>query len=722
LKQTFELLTCDIWDTVLRRRCHPDDVKLATARTLLQEAGAVVLPEQQDTFRLVRDRQACEGILGARRRASGGDDEYTASEVLDLHLARVAPALLAEERLRLVERLLEAEIRFERGQVFVDPDILDRIAEIPHRRLGFISDFYHPASVVRGYLQAAGVTDRFTVAYVSCDHGLNKRSGRLYQKVHADLGLRPEQHAHLGDNEDVDVRRPRALGVNAIHYPGGAVAQERSRHQRRWEERQSGGTEWCSQDLPSVVGRGDSDFERLVRDLTVIAGGFVLFTAEEARSAGCRELFFFTREGELFLQIFRALQERGLIPDALRGAVLEVSRVATFGPSLRALTPAELMRLWNQYSIQSMAAFLTSLGEAVGPYERALRAHGIVPEQVITYPWQDARVCALLADPAFNGPLWSSLTQKRTRLEGYLHSRGFPAEGPVGIVDIGWRGTIQDNLCHLLPRAEIHGFYLGLQAFLNTQPANGRKRAFGPDLNDPGHGVSDEMSMMFISPMEMLCNSPHGSTVGYEATSEGYTAVRTVDPDENRIWHQFTHPIQEAVLARIPSFAEDVRRFSVSSQELQIVAAERLHTLLTDPPRLLADAYFGLTHNESFGVGGMAVRSRRLPVRKFARAVLSRSGRKELWEFLQSTSWPQGYLRIQRLGPLVAPFNQQARRWLLAKRPGGAPSSPDPQAERLRELERIAREYAPAALRDLEQRLRRRAPFTRTNNREVRGR
>jgi FMN phosphatase YigB (HAD superfamily) len=189
LEQTFELLTCDIWDTVLRRRCHPDEVKLATARSLLREARAAVLPAHRDYLELVRDRQACEALLGARNRTAGGDDEYTARDVLDLHVSRVAPEVSDDERSRLVELLRQEEISFERGQIYVDPDILDRIAQIPHRQLGFISDFYHPAPVIRGYLDAVGLNGRFKVSYVSCDHGVNKRSGRLYQRVHADLGL-----------------------------------------------------------------------------------------------------------------------------------------------------------------------------------------------------------------------------------------------------------------------------------------------------------------------------------------------------------------------------------------------------------------------------------------------------------------------------------------------------------------------------------------------------
>jgi hypothetical protein len=47
-------------------------------------------------------------------------------------------------------------------------------------------------------------------------------------------------------------------------------------------------------------------------------------------------------------------------------------------------------------------------------------------------------------------------------------------------VDIGWRGTIQDNLAHVLPEKTLFGHYLGLARVLNEQPVNCRSTPSAP--------------------------------------------------------------------------------------------------------------------------------------------------------------------------------------------------------------------------------------------------
>ena len=652
----FDLLTCDVWDTILRRNCHPDEVKLATSRHLLAMLGTQVEAQQRDPMTLVRDRQQCESILAQASRSAGMDDEYTAAEVLTLLIELVAPGVDPAQRSHFAAQLVQREIEHELAVISLDPDILASIIDIPHRRLGFVSDFYHGADVIRILLQKVGIAERFTVGFVSCDHRLNKRSGRLYRKVHQELGIQPSQHAHIGDNMKVDVERAGDIGIKAFHFPGRIGARARSVHEHRWEFRQKdrGWLSTCV--IGSNEGFGPTN-QRLVEDLTLIIGGFIYFAAESAHRSGCERIFFCTREGEFFLKVFDALQKNGAIPAHVKAGLVEVSRIATFGPSLRSLDIPELMRIWNQYSTQSLAAFLKSLNAPLEDYRPAMVAHAIDPQEVITYPWLDRRVQALLADARFKDPLSAHLAEHRCCLLGYLASRGVPTAAPFALVDIGWRGTIQDNLCHLLPQSTIHGYYLGLQPFLNPQPENATKTAFGPNLNQKNHSLYDALCMQFISPLEMLCNSPHGSVVGY-AASAPHAAVRVVDPVENITWEVFSSRIQASVLSSIPALATMLRDLAVSGDDIQPLANDRLYRLLTLPPQSLSSEYFALQHDETFGVGSRVKRKFSLPVRLTLNASLSRKARGDLMEFLYSTSWPQGFLVMKGLAWLLPNLNR----------------------------------------------------------------
>ena len=41
--QSYELISLDIWDTILRRDCHPDAIKVETAAALLENRVNLVL-------------------------------------------------------------------------------------------------------------------------------------------------------------------------------------------------------------------------------------------------------------------------------------------------------------------------------------------------------------------------------------------------------------------------------------------------------------------------------------------------------------------------------------------------------------------------------------------------------------------------------------------------------------------------------------------------------
>src|SRR5262249_29860582 len=154
---------------------------------------------------------------------------------------------------------------------------------------------------------------------------------------------------------------------------------------------------------------------------------------------------YFTREGVFFQQLHQAMARQNPFPGRLPlSDVLEVSRIATFVPSLREVTPEELMRVWNQYSTQSMGALLRTRDLEVRDYATLLARHGLNPSQVLPGPWADARVRAFLADRELRAKLDEVILVRRRRLVEYLRAHHLTRATPrAAIVDIGWRGTIQ---------------------------------------------------------------------------------------------------------------------------------------------------------------------------------------------------------------------------------------------------------------------------------------
>ena len=321
------------------------------------------------------------------------------------------------------------------------------------------------------------------------------------------------------------------------------------------------------------------------------------------------------------------------------------------------------MRIWNQYSTQSLHALLVSLDLDPAEYAEAAARHAIDPAVPIQYPWQDKRIVDFLHDPAVVSKIEPALRYKRAVLIDYLKSAGFPTdESSALIVDIGWRGTIQDNLAHALPGVKISGLYLGLDRFLNPQPGNAAKTAYGPDLN---RGPELGSLLDFVAPIEMLCNSPGGSVLRYRRCGEQVETVRQVDPDENAVFYACTRHFQQGVLDSIPFWADFLRTHAYTASDLRPLALERWQEIIDRPPAFLARAYFQLKHNETFGVGGFDDKRDMLATGDLLLGFVSARRRDVVNRFLQRMGWMPGMLACPDISPV---FRGVLRLYLWGRR------------------------------------------------------
>lgn len=662
----YALLTVDVWDTLLRRRCHPDAVKLHVSRILVLRVGAHLPQQNHDIWRLLRLRQQAEKEIGDAQRGKGFDDEYGHREVYARWLELAGFRGVGSELEELIDALEKAELMQERHVAYADPHIAGTLGGHVAERTMFLSDFYMPARHLRPLLADKGLGELAEDGMVSCDVGLNKRSGRLYRHVHESLGIAPDTHLHIGDNPHADIAAARAAGIEAHHYEPADEHARRHAREAGFADRAGflrSAIDELTASTPAPAGT-DATMHAFGLRCSPLFIGYVLDIMERAATRGADRVFFFTREGEFFGELYRRLAACNVlgmpVPEA---TLLEVSRLATFAASLGTCSTGELMRMWNQYSVQSLRAMLVSLGiDAAGFVGHASRC-GIDIDEPVTWPWQDERVRRFLDDGEVKTLLDTHLRQRREALLAYLDATGVPTSaGSMEIADIGWRGTIQDNLAHLLPDVTIHGHYLGLNRFLNAQPPNSLKHAFGPDLN-----ASDALADLidFVAPIEMLSNSPNGSVVGHEQHHGAMRALRETDAAENAAFDACSRHVQRGVLDSAAFWADFLRTHAYTAGDLRPLALQVWRDIIAAPPPFLAHAYFQLNHNETFGVGGYADKRERPPAATFVLALVSRSRRRQAREFLRHCGWIPGLLAASNTSPA---FRAAVRLYLTAGR------------------------------------------------------
>jgi hypothetical protein len=258
-------------------------------------------------------------------------------------------------------------------------------------------------------------------------------------------------------------------------------------------------------------------------------------------------------------------------------------------------TPHELMRLWGQYSIQSPDQFCSSLGLAIPSFRAAFESRGLDWDTPVEYPWRDPKFMGTIT--SLRPQLELYVDESRSALRSYLVSRKFPLANTAQVVDVGWRGTIQDNITWATGVAAT-GTYLGLFTFLNRQPP-GRKVgvAFDENLNRN----ATERIRRAVSPVERLLTPRLPSTVGYQANG---TPITREDPALTQgvtgALQTFQHGVVEGCVDALALF----RGSRLEAQERGLAALKAIDDFLQTPTPSVVALFLSLVHDETFGAGG----------------------------------------------------------------------------------------------------------------------
>lgn len=607
------VVSFDVWDTVLRRNCHPDEIKLQSARSLLLKSYSFLKPAYRDLRTLFRAR-----LLAEEAAAPNSDHEYRFDVAIDIWLTNVTERGTEQSKLgELKSALLKHEFSAEKKCTRLDSNMLSRMATATAKITKiFASDFYMSATFIDELLGENGGGGQFVKGYASSDLYKTKRSGELFDRIISDFRLKPAELFHIGDNDQADVAIPRSKGINTFLYTSEAEQNRRDWYARAWSEWQKGSltSHWrrLLAELEQLAGNlDDSSPEGSLRAigarLSPLVVGYVLSILEDGIKEGVDTVFFFTREGQFFQQVYDRLT--ALDPynvKSPKSALLEVSRRATFAASLNAASPAELMRLWNLYSTQSIKGLAVSLNLDQELVAREAARFDLDYDAPIQYPWTNQQVRKLLASPDFLDHVQSRLREQRNLAAGYFEQMGFSREKLCVVADIGWRGTIQDNIALICPKTFVRGHYIGLFKYLNSQPSNVVKLGWAFDHNDD---IAVEVSE--VAALEVLFTASGGSVQEYAEHGGRISAIRTqVDEEENIILGKVAE-VQAGVLAAVATIAEYVSRHGLLAADLHPMGVAVLRALCERPPSALADLFFEFHHNETFGTGDVDAMSNR---------------------------------------------------------------------------------------------------------------
>jgi hypothetical protein len=340
---------------------------------------------------------------------------------------------------------------------------------------------------------------------------------------------------------------------------------------------------------------------------------------ELAERSQVKKIHFFTREGVHFQRYFEQFATAAAWQ--ITGELVYVSRLSTFAAGISTSPNPELalIRLSSQYHDLSISQLLTSIGQTVIPNELS---------GLLTQPHIAKLRGNLLIQELARNALWCEWLSRHTldrhsTLTDYLqthHADIFKKQTAV-IIDIGWRGTIQDNLAWAYPDCQWNGLYIGLFPFNNPQPPNTQKQAtlFATGTRPDGQAAGD----LFV--IEYLFHARMGSVIGYEHGEARHLPEGTLQGTH------YAQSFQQALLALATQNGQKWRQANQATQgELKsqwLTQAWDFWASCQTMDSELFTALKAFSHDEHFGLGQHVQLLKIFSLKHLVRSVFSREAR-----------------------------------------------------------------------------------------------
>ncbi len=499
----------------------------------------------------------------------------------------------------LMEDLRAAELAAESDSLVADRELLALVDELAAagRRMVLVSDSYLAAEHISSLVIGAGYPPgAFERTFVSSAFGVSKSCG-LFDVLIKELDIHPARLLHVGDLPGADVAPVQELGGRAVRWP---VARDEAIALTTEETR----TDVLPMRLSAVDGQltaGDAGITalraRLIKpeDLTdptapVLPGyerfgrlvygpalvGLANWVCTRAADVGLERVHCFQREGPLLAEfIERVAEARG---QRLEATVLDVSRGA--------LAPARHDAVTVDY--------LSDVLEGRRPRraDDVLAAVGVDPGALSTWG-ADRRVTPadagelhrlLEADDALMAAARAELARRRATVHRYLEAAVDVDTDQIGVVDLGWAGSIQRSLSFALAQIGFAGVLRGLYLATNV----GAQRNLGAMNRIEGFvghlGAPDELEPLFRNPeiIEQSALARGGSIVGFDEDGGPLRAHDDIEPNQ---WNAIAR-VQDGARSflaewaahvsaddgRLPAVADEVWRVAVRQILLRFTA------------------------------------------------------------------------------------------------------------------------------------------------------
>ncbi len=491
----------DCFDTVLLRKCDPETVKRKWAKDI-----SIALEYAVSSRDIYDIRKTSESIMPAFY-----DYEMLCAEIIGRirRFIKRSNVVCTFDDIFLSDEMYRAELKNETESLEVNKDHVELLKK-SGCKIAVVSDMYCGEGFIRDLFAAFGIGEMFERVFVSCDCKCRKIDAKnsLYEKVLSQLAIAPSDTL-MYDDMDICLLGAERCGIKGIKV-------KVSSYERKKDAL-----------LSAEKALGDIICERYssVASLQNYSATFYLFIErlyKQCLACSFGRVYFLSREGELLKKLFDeycALRQNSEIDTRY----LYVSRKAVLSASFSddPISPGVLIE--KHFFFHSIRGILEKVGfsdEEIGTFEKEISSD--INVKVEKY-WKTPEWQKICSTPGFAESYRIKVGEKRSIFKAYLEQEGLTDEVCIALVDVGWRGTMQDVLAaHIDAPKGIDGFYYGLTTPASCTMQN-RKHGLvfsGIDTTSADY----EIWSFYHTQMESLLTASHPGTSSYKTAENGKVA------------------------------------------------------------------------------------------------------------------------------------------------------------------------------------------------------
>lgn len=464
-KNNCEIVSFDIFDTILFRRIAPDWVPMSQSGLygafLLKKYNRLCSPE---LFNKLRDKYVEKN--NTSNLAHGLDAEYTLENVVKCIVEYFN--IPESDRQEIIEKITENEVERELSVLCINPEVPELFEYLKKigKKIVLTSDMYLSQNSIEKILANFSITNYIDYICMSSSFSYTKKSGKLYKKLLEELKVSPNKIMHIGDNFYSDIKMARKEGIYSVWYHNIKNEQRKKFLSKCIENNLD-----ISNLIKSILPVYNNDFYGYIRKyLGLDICNFVHKLMIDSLLLNVDCLFFLERDGNIYKDLFEKLSLNILLfknvisPDL---KLLKLSRKDT--ACLLDLNNFPLLidhiNKVNPPSHFSILHFIGCFG---------ITEHDISPDlyhEILKHNESEKYLLNIYASCI--KPL---LIKRQQEVIEYLNKKGFYEYSKIGLVDIGWGGTSQKDIqAHIIDRKlnmECYGFYYACDERIKELPGN----------------------------------------------------------------------------------------------------------------------------------------------------------------------------------------------------------------------------------------------------------